>query len=206
MDFSLLIGTLLGAMVGAYIAGRWIEKGRIIAVTAALGKVVEQETAKAFAQEQGKQAAMIANLAHLDKQMRTLATTQDEIKAKISNELWDRQAQWKEKRDTYAGVIRVTSGLLETLLNLKRDHVGTEGQIRLYTEEENRLYEERLKLLGELIHYEALIQIFGNARAVAAIETFRDAPPESESHECFKLRQAIIEIARADLGLPVLGS
>jgi hypothetical protein len=90
-------------MVGAYIAGRWIEKGRIIAVTAVLGRVVELETAKAFAQEQGKQAAMMANLAHLDNQMRTLATTQDEIKAKISNELWDRQTQWKERRDTYAG-------------------------------------------------------------------------------------------------------
>ena len=52
---------------------------------------MEQETARAFAEEQGKQAAMIANLDHLDRQMRTLTTTQEEIKARTSNEVWDRQ-------------------------------------------------------------------------------------------------------------------
>jgi len=63
------IMALINVGISAYLTGRWTETGRINAVKDALAKVVEQETAKAFAQEQGKQAAMIKNLEHLDKQM-----------------------------------------------------------------------------------------------------------------------------------------
>jgi hypothetical protein len=59
--FAVLVAEAIVALISvgtrAYITGPWNEAGRISAVTAALAKVVEQETAKAFAQEQGRNLA-----------------------------------------------------------------------------------------------------------------------------------------------------
>ena len=62
--------------------------------------------AKAFAQEQSKQDATPANLHSLDLQMRTLTTTQEQIKAEISGDLWNRQMLWNQKRDFYVELLR----------------------------------------------------------------------------------------------------
>jgi len=190
-----LVGTLIGCAIGAYITGRWTEAGRINAVTAALAKVVEQETAKAFAQEQGKNLARKEDLNEILAEVRAITITQKEIEAKISGEVWDRETQWKEKRDTYAGLIKVASLLVGTLVKL--DHFAG-------SPEANSLEEERLKHIDELVHYQALTQIFGNAQAVAAFEDFfaaRHQPPEGQLLACMGLRETIAQIARHELGI-----
>jgi hypothetical protein len=104
MDWSLLVIAVVagtGAFIGAYFA----ERGKIRAQTAALESIVKQEFAKATAQEAGKQQAITENLHNLDNQMRTLTTTQEQIKAQISGELWYRQTTWNEKRELYGELI-----------------------------------------------------------------------------------------------------
>ena len=122
MDLGVLslqfVGTVIGAMIGAYITGRLTETGRINAVTAALAKVVEQERAKAFAQEQGKQDAVMTNLQHLNTQMATLTTTQEQIKARVSNEVWDRQWRLNRKEDLYTKLIDVGTRLLQLCMSV----------------------------------------------------------------------------------------
>jgi hypothetical protein len=85
VDWSILvgqlIGTLIGSAIGAYFTGRWTEAGRI--------------------------SAAMANLEHLDKQMRTLTTTQEDIKARISSEVWDRQWRLNQKLDLYTKLVDV---------------------------------------------------------------------------------------------------
>jgi hypothetical protein len=43
--------------------------------------------------------------------MRTVTTAQEEIKAKISGELWDRQMVWNQKKDLYGDILTVATDL-----------------------------------------------------------------------------------------------
>jgi hypothetical protein len=170
VDWSILvgqlIGTLIGCGVGAYITGRWTETGRIDAVKGALAKVVEQETAKAFAQEQGKQDAVMTNLQHLNTQMATLTTTQEEIKARISNEVWDRQWWLNQKRDLYMKLVDAGTRLAQvyTQVAIKAEH-GTLAE----TESELR---KGLDIRDELRRLYMFARIFGNEASVEAVKGF----------------------------------
>jgi hypothetical protein len=170
-----LVGTVVGAIVGAYVGGRWAESGRIDAVERALAKVVEQETAKAFGQEQGKQAAMIFNLQHLNTQMATLTTTQEQIKTRISNEALDRQWRMNQKRDLYWKLIEVTQRLSE--------HYGDVADAR--NEEEDKIASQKLDAaLSELFRLSAFAKIFGNQDCWNALKEFsreaqQAAPPDN---------------------------
>src|SRR6516162_1998823 len=94
-------------------------------------------------------------------EVRAMTITQKEIEAKISGEVWDKETQWKGKRDAYAGLIKVASLLVGTLV--KPDHFerSPEANRSNSLAEATRLGEERLKYIDEVVHYEALTQIFG---------------------------------------------
>jgi hypothetical protein len=79
MDWTVLVIAVV-AGGAAYIGAYWGERGKIRAQTKALEEIVRQETKKAFGQETAKQEAIAANLQNLDLQMRTLTTTQEQIK------------------------------------------------------------------------------------------------------------------------------
>jgi len=106
MDWTVLVIAAVagaGAFIGAYFA----ERAKIAAQTKALESIVRQEAAKARGQEEAKQQVIAENLKNLDMQMRTLTTTQEQIKAQISGELWYRQTTWNEKKELYGELLRV---------------------------------------------------------------------------------------------------
>jgi hypothetical protein len=55
----------------------------------------------AYAGERAKLAAQFHNLDRLVEQTEKLTATTETIKARISNEVWDRQMRWTYLRDTY---------------------------------------------------------------------------------------------------------
>ena len=203
-----LIGAFVGCLIGAYITGQWTETGRINAVTAALAKVVEQETAKAFAQERGKQAAMMKNLERLDKQMETLTTTQEEIKARISNEVWDRQWRLNRKEDLYTKLVDVANRLVQLhgQVSFEAEH-GTMDQTKI-------AIRKAIDARGELQRLYAFANIFGTEACVEAIGGFysrrNDLPTsqtqikdwsQKEENDSVTLVRHLINAAKHDLGL-----
>jgi hypothetical protein len=117
VDWSLVV-IFIAAAVGAYIGGRWKEKGRIDAVSKSLAKVVEQERGRAFAQEAGKQEAVLANLDKIEEQVRAVTITQREIEAKISSEVWDRQWRVNETLKVYTQVLRAMHDYMTILYDI----------------------------------------------------------------------------------------
>ena len=117
MDWTVLVIAAVAA-IGAYSGAYFGERGKIRAQTNALESIVKQEAAKAMAQEEAKQQAVAENLRNLDLQMRTLTTTQEQIKAQISSELWHLQTIWNEKRKLYGELLGVVCKLDDSYTRL----------------------------------------------------------------------------------------
>jgi hypothetical protein len=143
-----LIGTLIGCGIGAYITGRWTESGRIDAV--------------------------MGNLQKLDTQMRILTTTQEAIKARISNEALDRQWRLDQRRDLYTNLIGVCQRLSE--------HYGDVADAM--SEEEDKTASQKLnEALSELYRLSAFAKIFGNQDCWDALKQFsQEAQQPPDKH------------------------
>ena len=68
-----------------------------------------------YSAEKGKNLATKEDIAQITK-------VQEEIKAKISDDVWDRQKQWEMRRDAVFEVVRVLGEVDEALLNLSHTH------------------------------------------------------------------------------------
>src|SRR5215831_14476314 len=108
MDWTLAVIVAV-AVVGAYIGGRWHEKGRIDAIAASLTKVIEQEKAKAESVEHGKNLARKEDLENIVAEVRAITATQKEIEAKISGDAWRRQWILDHKREFYVDLLKLIS-------------------------------------------------------------------------------------------------
>jgi hypothetical protein len=201
MDWTVLVIAVVAA-IGAYIGGRWREQGRIDAITNSIAKVVEQETAKAFAQEKGKQDAISANLHNLDLQMRTLTTTQEQIKSQISGELWERQWRLNQKRDAYANLLIALSRLAD--VHLKAGvHILRGGHL------ESDYKDPIHNALAELRRAGAVADVFCTPEAMSALKDVFSPPSSNEEHKLDEythtLGEALDRISvecKRDLGLP----
>lgn len=134
------IVALINVGTRAYTTGRWTEAGRI--------------------------SAMMANLEHLDKQMRILTTTQEQIKARVSTEVWDWQWRRNRKEDIYTKLVDAGDRLVQLF-----------GQVALVAEhgtmDETKIeLQKAIDAQRELWRLHSFASIFGNADCVKAVEGF----------------------------------
>src|ERR1700690_435157 len=66
----------------------------------------------AYAEERAKLLAQFHNLDKLVEQTKTLTAMTETIKARVSDEVWDRQMRWTAKRDMYFKVVECLSDLI----------------------------------------------------------------------------------------------
>jgi len=71
-----------------------------------------------YSRRKGENLATHKDLDKLVKQMEAVTETQENIKAEISGGLWDRQEQWKLKRDAVLEAIRSIAAIKESLAGL----------------------------------------------------------------------------------------
>jgi hypothetical protein len=201
MDLVLLIGApiaaFIGAGCGAYLKALLSETGKIDAVTLAIADVVHQETSKAFAQEQGKQQAMIANLDSLQDQVKIVTTAQEEIKAKLSDEVWHRQWRMQHLMQMYAETLQCLDGLMLLLcelttfwfrqqINLQWNDFHTIADLvnHVEMEQKSQIHQEFHEVMGKVLQAQkkvnekgAFVEIFGGKRFREAFDIYRAGGP-----------------------------
>jgi hypothetical protein len=73
----------------------------------------------AYAGERAKLLAQFHNLDKLVEQTKALTATTETIKARISDELWDRQMRWSYKRDYYIRLLETLGEMRSSLVRHK---------------------------------------------------------------------------------------
>src|ERR1700694_1542438 len=102
-----LIGSIIGAVVGAYLQGRFTEKGRIDAIRSALNDVLQQAQERSQAEERGKRMATHEDIENVLREVKLVTAETEAIKARIGDEALARQTLRQEKRQLYGDMIRI---------------------------------------------------------------------------------------------------
>jgi hypothetical protein len=201
MDWTVLVIAIVAA-VGAYIGAYFSERGKINAQTAALEKIVRQETAKAMGQEQGKNLARKEDLDAILAEVRAVTVATKEIEAKISGELWYRQMHWTEKKDLYGQLVKNVNELLRHLNVVETQEEPNEVGL-------NKIMGKLNAANHELLQLWALAMIFANVECQTAIRNYIERRPsiedvtqqwaKTEITLLSRLFSDIITAARADL-------
>jgi hypothetical protein len=76
----------------------------------------------AYLKRRGENLATHADLDKLIEQMSAVTETTENIKAAISDDVWDRQKQWELRRDTLFETVRALSDLNNALIELHSIH------------------------------------------------------------------------------------
>lgn len=124
---------------------------------------------QAYAGEKGKNFARKEDLDKILAEVRAVTIVQKEIEAKVSGAVWDRQTQWNQKRDIYAGLLAAFSELELAFEKMTMIDLVTPGdQGPKYTEAERDAFtsiKDLQKALG-------LARVFLSPKAVSAVEVF----------------------------------
>src|SRR6202142_202474 len=86
----------------------------------------------AYAEERAKLLAQFHNLDKLVEQTKTLTAMTETIKARVSDEVWDRQMRWTAKRDMYVKLVECLSDLVGAatmLMVFEEAHQDTESEL-----------------------------------------------------------------------------
>lgn len=180
----------------------------------------------AYAGERAKLLAQFHNLDRLVEQTKTLTATTETIKAKVSDELWDRQMRFNLKRDFYFTLIKAVSEVYYSVgafagfrrfMNETDSDSGIDRQ-KLNVEMAQRLDElhahhekfmESVAVGSILLNSEVYSQLQSVASRLNTVVLTRSAPQEELDlavNEFGSVMQQLIESARADLGFAPLAT
>lgn len=98
----------------------------------------------AYLKKKGENYATKEDLGDLVKQMQALTKAQEEIKAEISDKVWDRQRRWELKRDALIDGTKKTGALIDRLTSLEAS-LHSRGNAIAYDEEALAYVRERAK-------------------------------------------------------------
>ena len=131
--FALLAGSSALTTVGVYLLARFTT------------------VFDAYGKERAKLLARFADLDKIVQETERITSAAEIIKAKISDQTWDRQARWTYKRDVYIRVIqavgRLRSGLARLITSFK-----SEQENASWAEEEAKIaYQEASEANNELL-------------------------------------------------------
>jgi hypothetical protein len=146
--------------------------------------------AQAYAGEKAKNIARKEDLDKILAEVRAVTAATEAIKADINGGLWERQMHWNQKRDLYAGALRLLIKLRQlyfVILNPPRK------------EDVDPASREVLEAETELVQYWALAQIFSNQEGVNALSEDMVSPLHMDSAEWAKKRVEQLHGVTAEL-------
>ncbi|MBS1856117.1 MAG: hypothetical protein JST11_12180 [Acidobacteria bacterium] len=194
-----LLGACVGGALGAYLSGRFQEKGRLAAVRAALAEVLQQERERAYEQERGKRLATHEDIDNVLRELGAVTTTAEKIKAEISNELWRRQFHLGKRIDAYVGLISSCAALRHVLVGLAlatEDYDVATARVAA-TGDRSIMEDPHSRLTGAMDALTAFLPSF--TQAVAAVHIFATG----SVHEHLKMIEATPHIALSKGGARV---
>jgi hypothetical protein len=100
-----LLSTLVGAAIGAYMVGRFTEKGRQAAIKASFEEVLKQSRERAAEEERGKRLATHEDIENVLKELRLVTKETEQIKTEVSREAQRYLRAWEEKRNLYIQLV-----------------------------------------------------------------------------------------------------
>jgi hypothetical protein len=155
----------------------------------------------AYADERAKLLAQFHNLDKLVAQTERLTATTETIKARISDETWDRQMRWSHKRDMYVKIIERIAELIraeavfQQYENAERSTEGPLGELKEMLNDLMRLME-----VAPLVLSDRAVKTLWNLRSHTADELFTEEHLGSlKAHLVIFRREA-----RKDLGFAEL--
>lgn len=178
----------------------------------------------AYAGERAKLLAQYHNLDKLVEQTKALTATAETIKARVSDEIWDRQMRFNLKRDFYFKLIETVSDvyyMVSSFVGFKQFMDEAKADPNTDQEKFAREMAERLDQITERHHAfmqnvavasvflrsDVCIQLRSVASKMHSMILSRSAPQSELDfavNEFGSVVQELIELARADLGFPPL--
>jgi hypothetical protein len=171
----------------------------------------------AYAGERAKLLAQFHNLDKLMEQTKALTAATEAIKARISDEVWDRQMRWAAKRDMYFRVLKVIGRLMndqqDTQSDLRlRSKFGNMPDLEKDSEDSLRRLERTMNSWYRVVD---IAPLFVSSEAFAIMEKLfagirpipNDAATcmvvcESNINHLKACRSALWKAAKNDLGFP----
>lgn len=155
----------------------------------------------AYADERAKLLAQFHNLDRLVAQTEKLTATTETIKARMSDEMWDRQMRWSYKRDLYIKINERIAGLIgaESMFQQYEDaHKCTDAPLA----ELKGMLTDLMRLIevAPLVLSDRAIKTLWNLRSHTADKLFTPAHLESLKGHLVVFRDE----ARRDLGFATL--
>jgi methionine salvage enolase-phosphatase E1 len=123
--------------------------------------------ASAYAGEKAKNIARKEDLDKILAEVRAVTVATNEIEAKISGELWDRQMHWTQKKDVYGDLVSNVNELMDAYTELYTYVLGSQTEPKLLSQASAKIragYEKYYRSCG-------LARIFASAECNTAIET-----------------------------------
>lgn len=125
-------------------------------------------------EEEGKIDALAANLETVKENTAQLTALTKKIEADVSDRVWDRQARWNLRRDTYVRVIENLSAL-----------VNVKSQIAFKNKHgeplPDNLREQDTQLFGDMWSIFGICKVVLSSDANNAIQEFAQALPAAQS-------------------------
>jgi hypothetical protein len=152
----------------------------------------------AYAGERAKLLAQFHNLDRLVEQTTTLTATAETIKARISDEVWERQWRLNQKRDIHARLVKTLSQLESEKLHMLA--IRSEELVARPPEEIKEVEVAIGQLIGEVRELEALAMIFCTKETISALHTYFDASHYGAARGRERLRKEIERLGQARSG------
>lgn len=171
--------------------------------------------AAAYSGEKGKNLARKEDLDAILAEVRAVTITQKDIEAKLTDQVWDRQNRWNQKREIYAELVKQTSDLAAhhqvtanylTMMSRLSDHNAK----RDVAEQLNDVSQKLANAQEALLRVAAVARIFANTHCVDVLDKHytydgtlpRPSDPkwmESKANLYHALTANLIRVAKEDL-------
>ena len=170
----------------------------------------------AYAGERAKLLAQFHNLDKLVEQTKALTATTETIKARISDEIWDRQQRRLKRIECYVQVLERLAAYVDSTYELRvaeqqlSAHPDSHGEVYLHllTQKTAALNRYNLAVAGfndakttaELVCAKEPVDILRTFRAPSFASTNLEAVLEQAGNRAMAVSIALVAAARSDLG------
>jgi hypothetical protein len=170
-----------------------------------------------YSRRKGENRAMQENIKTLVSQTATLTETTENIKAKISDDVWDRQKQWEMRRDAALEAVRAMKELELELVGLRSaqltiQHFATPGAIGQRKDSLSSLVASSLKFYCSIFVSDLCVGVDFGSKLLAYMEAvdsiakeFQEGNPDFCTSEKFRevlhLSNEVLEVARKKLNI-----
>jgi hypothetical protein len=152
---------MIGASVGAWIAGYAGEKGRRKVLREELGDILRETQQKAYEEEKGKRLATHEDIENVLRELRLVTSEAESIKTKLLGGEWDRQVRWNRRVDLYGRLLECCEELRTRLVTVSLI-AETDDNVEPPNQPFEQAVDQLVEQINDFMRVRAVVLLFSN--------------------------------------------